>query len=989
MSGKNGRLPRRSSITRSSGSSPEARAALVERTQSIHEEKNVKHSTKPFIFVVLLLIAAGALFAQTSRTTGAIQGRVTDGSGAPLPGVTVTITGPALQGPRTAVTDTTGEYALPVLPPGKYNVEFALSGIQSVIRSNVTVGLNQTTKLDVPMKIGISEAITVTANTVVIDPTQSTQQQNFAQDHLKYAVVGSAGRTYQSVLAQAAGSAGGNGSTGPGGGGNPQVSGANSAQNNFMMDGINTTDPVTHTFGYNMAFDAIQEMSIQTLGKSAEYGSSGGTINVITKSGGNRFSGSFDERFNNGSTQFAGKATHPTGIAYYGATATGSALNYDKNLQPVKNSNPQATVGGPLMTDRLWFFVALMRPDTASTPPATQGFTPGTRTFKGWNNLGKITFTPVANQTVTALFSDSYAAVGNTTNSSFYSPEASYTQTQGGRTLGLVYDAILSPKWILNLQGGHTPARLAVLPNSGTALAYTNNNTSVRTGNYSNAQGRTSTRDELLGNTTYYVEKFGTHSLKAGLDYNKTDFSSYNYNSGDPTLAPGWDPAMCSSAHGFPNGIQCAAQIVTQSGTTYLLLGPKNPIHTVSAKQYAYFAQDEWNPMTRLTIRAGLRLEQIKWNNPKGNNPPNFSKVQPRLGAAYDIFDNASSIVHGFAGRVMDDNQLTLVNYGYEQPSGTRQFAQNANGTWTDQGGTIYTSGATYASDLKPSYSNQYSIGFTQKVWRNTSIDATFETRNQKNLFEDYCGYIAGTTVVSLPACVITNQPGFDIGAKGALRSDYHALITKIESRPYQWLDLVASWAHASSKGSTESTQNAATSFDYYPVFFHNTYGYLSDDARNRVKIDGYIRLPLDIIFGVNQYWDDGIAYSVFQNGTTTAATGVVFPPGYSTASFFIEPRGSRRLPNFSQTDLQIEKDFRFGSTKIGLIASLFNAFDHETAVGINGNAGTRAIADPSTGKLYMDPNQQAGVNRLSPTYGQQTTWQRPRRYEVGLRFEF
>jgi hypothetical protein len=941
------------------------------------------------LFALAILALAIPGIAQTSRTTGAVTGIVTDNSGAPLPGVTVTATSPQQQGARTAVTDATGEYTLPVLQPGTYRIEYALQGIKSVVRENVGVQLGLTTKLNIPMQMAVTETVTVTANTVVVDPTQTTQQQNFKEDHLKYAVVGSGNRQYQSVLQQAAGVAGGS---------NPQVSGANNAQNNYMLDGINTTDPVTHTFGPNLAFDAIQEISIQTLGKSAEYSSSGGTINVITKSGGNNFSGSFDYRYNDVHTQFAGKKTHPTGIAYYGATPTGSALNYDKNTQASKNKNGALTLGGPIMRDRLWFFAALSRPDTAITPSAVNGFTAQTRAFKGWNNLGKATFTPIANQTLTALFIDSYAAIAGAQNSAFYRPEAGFTQTQGTRTYGLTYDAILNSKWLANVQGGHTPGRLAVIPNSGNAINITDLATSIRSNNYTNAQGRTSNRDELLANTTYYLETFGTHALKGGIDYNKTDFNSYSYAPGDPTTLANWDPTLCSPTYGFPAGTTCGANILVSGAITQLNLTPTNPPHSVAAKQYAYFAQDEWNPISRLTIRAGLRYEQVKWNNPRGNAPPSFSKMQPRLGVAYDIFNNATSVVHGYAGRIMDDNQLTLVNFGYEQPSGTQSFQLNSAGKFAYVGGGIFTTGAVYADNLKPSYSNQYSLGFTQKVWRNTSVDVTYETRVQKDLFEDYCGHFEGTTRVDLDNCVITNQPGFDIGINNALRSDYHGVIAKVESRPYNWLDVVASWTHSKSQGSTESTQNAAASFDYAPVFFNNAYGYLSDDAANRVKLDGYVRLPLDFTFGLNYYWDDGTPWSVFQTSSTLTATGIVFPTDYnSVGTYFIEPRGSRRLPSFQQTDIQLQKDFRVGTMKFGLIGSVFNLFNSETVTGIQGNAGARAKIDPTTGQLFIDTTtlstgqnyQQAGVNRLGATFGQPTSWQRPRRYEVGVRFEF
>jgi len=945
------------------------------------------------LIVALVLVPMG--FAQTSRTTGALIGTVTDNSGNPLPGVTVTVTSPTLQGSRSAVTDATGDYVLPLLPPGFYRAEYALQGIKSVVRDNVQINLTQSTKVDIGMQMAVTETVTVTANSVVVDPTQTTQQQNFKQDHLKYAVIGSANRTYQNVLQQAAGVAGGS---------NPQVVGANNAQNNYMLDGINTTDPVTHTFGNNLAFDAIQEVSIQTLGKDAEYSSSGGTINVITKSGGNNFSGTFDWRYNDKKFQEQGKETKPTGIPYFGGTPTGSSLRFDKNLQPTKSSQPQLTVGGPVMRDRLWFFTALARPDTATTPPTTiAGVVPGTRTFKGWNNLGKMTFTPVANQTLTGVFIDSYAVIPHSENSTFFSSEAGSIQHQKSRTFGLTYDAILTSKWLLNVQAGHTPASLSSGPLTGNGVVgLVNLNNSVRTLAFTNTQARTSYRDELQANTTYYLQQFGTHAFKVGGDFNRTNFTNlFNTYPGDPTTLSNWDPKLCSPAFDFPAGGTCGAALFLSGSTTILELVPNRPAYSVASKQTAFFAQDEWNPITRLTVRAGVRYERVNWRG-AGSTPPSFKEWQPRFGIAYDIFNNATSVVHGFAGRIMDDNQLTLPNYGANFTTGFWDFCLDpTTNKYVDCGGVIYQGGGLYDQNLKPSFSNQWSVGFTQKVWRNSSIDVTYERRMQHNLFEDYCGHFdpVSKQYIFLDNCLITNQPGSDVGVSNALRSQYHGLITKIESRPYSWLDLVASWTHAQSKGSTESTQNQNVNFDFFPLFFNNFYGYLSDDARNRVKLNGYVRFPMDFTLGVSEYWDDGTPWSVTQTSSTASATGYAYPPGYSGNSVFIEPRGSRRLPHFSQTDLQLQKDFRVHGYKFGLIGSVFNAFNKETPTAINGNAGSRAIAG-SDGKLFIGtgtvtsggnqvPYQQAGVNRIAATFGQATSWQRPRRYEAGIRFEF
>ncbi len=917
--------------------------------------------------LVILALMVPSVFAQTSNTTGALIGIVTDQGGAPLPGVTVTVTGTTLQGSRTAVTDPQGEYLLPVLPPGVYRAEYALQGIKSQVRDKITVSLSQTTKQNVQMQLAVSETVIVTANSVVIDPTQTTQQTNLKEDHLKYTAVGSANRTYQGVLQQAAGVAGG---------GNPQVAGANNAQNVWMLDGINTTDPVTHTFGGNLSFDAIQEISITTLGKDAEFGSSGGTINVITKSGGNNYSGVLDWRYNDTHLQSQGKELKYANPTVYGGPLGASSLRFDKNLQPVKSDQPALSAGGPIQRDRLWFFASVQRPDTAITPANTFGFQPGTRTFKGWNNIGKLTFTPWQNQTVSARFLDTYASIPFAQQLSSVSPEADRIQTQGSRTYGLAYDAILSSKWLANVQVGHTPSRLASLPISGdfTTPGVQNLVNGVATVNFTNQQARTSYRNELLASTTYYVERFGTHAFKVGFDGNKTAFTSYNNAVGDPTTLAGFPSNFCSPAFGFPSGVKCVGFVqVASSGITSLpgvgvvtervVASVNNPRHTVDSKGQAYFAQDEWNPMSRLTVRYGVRWEKVSFNTSSPATVPDFKLFQPRLGAAYDIFNNATSVVHGYVGKIMDDNQLTLPNFGFQQPQGSILFNLKPGTTnvWLLGSNQLSVSGGQYDPTLKPSYSKQWSVGYTQKVWKNTSVDLSAEGRNQKTLFEDTCGYVDSSNIThNFPSCIITNHPGAQFGVTNALRSDYKGIILKVESRPYNWLDVLTSWTHAKSRGSTESTQNQNASFDYYPANFTNTYGYLSDDARNRVKLDGYIHLPYDFTFGTNFYWDDGLPWSVAQTASVTSATGLVLPAG----TYLIEPRGSRRLPHFTQTDIQIQKDFRLGNMKFGLIASVLNLFDAETITVINGNAGSRAIADPATGKLFIDPNQTSGVNR-------------------------
>ena len=309
------------------------------------------------VATVLLAVLTLLPFSAYAATTGNLFGIVTDGTGAALPGVTVTLTGPNLQGSRSAVTNASGEYQLSLIPPGTYRAEFALGGFDTIARSGIAVSLDNTTRYDVTMAMGaVAEAITVTAEAVVVDPTSTTVQQNFGTQHLKYAAIGTAGRSYQTVLQQAAGVAGGS---------NPQVMGANLGQNNYMLDGVNTTDPVTHTFGSNLPFDAIQEVSIQTLGKDAEYGRAiGGVVNVVTKTGGNEFSGTFDARITNDNLSESGE-------------------HYDADTQDYQEFKPSATLGGPISRDRIWFFGTLERVDNERVNPTrpNANWGPGASTF--------------------------------------------------------------------------------------------------------------------------------------------------------------------------------------------------------------------------------------------------------------------------------------------------------------------------------------------------------------------------------------------------------------------------------------------------------------------------------------------------------------------------------------------------------------------------------------------------------------------------------
>jgi hypothetical protein len=281
--------------------------------------------------LLLVFPAAAALAAPAGRLIGTVRGA----DGGVLPGATVTATSPAtIGGPRTAASGPDGSFAIPGLDPGLYTVEVELDGFRASRLAGVRVSLDRSTAVFPRLETGeLREQVTVTTDRPVIDPTRVATGQVFTAEFVDRSSIGADDRNVQSVVGSAAGLITTEITA------DPKVFGSTAGENVYLIDGLDTTDPYTATYGTNFNFDAIQEVSLLTAGFEAEYGrATGGVVNVITKSGGNDFHGTFDARYRNDS--FAAKGQHF------------DPENAGKNSFLL----PAATLGGPLLRDRLWFF---------------------------------------------------------------------------------------------------------------------------------------------------------------------------------------------------------------------------------------------------------------------------------------------------------------------------------------------------------------------------------------------------------------------------------------------------------------------------------------------------------------------------------------------------------------------------------------------------------------------------------------------------------
>ena len=273
------------------------------------------------------------------RQTGTLRGVAQDSTAAVLPGVTLTLKSDARQGSRTAVTDLNGTYEINGLPPGRYDASFVLQGFTTA-DSQVTVPLGSTVEVNVSMQVGaVAEQVEVIA--VVPTPLATTEiSQNITADQVGRLPMG---RSLFRIAELAPGLTANTPNTGQ-----IAINGAFAYDNIYLIDGVDIND---NLFGYaNDLFieDAVEESQVLTSGISAEYGRlSGGVVNVITKGGGNRVSGSF--------------RTNLYKPDWTSRTPFEIENDNERTGSIADNATYETTVGGPILRDRLWFFCANRR----------------------------------------------------------------------------------------------------------------------------------------------------------------------------------------------------------------------------------------------------------------------------------------------------------------------------------------------------------------------------------------------------------------------------------------------------------------------------------------------------------------------------------------------------------------------------------------------------------------------------------------------------
>jgi Carboxypeptidase regulatory-like domain/TonB-dependent Receptor Plug Domain len=330
---------------------------------------------------VLFLAAACVLHAHVAgaqELTGTLIGTVRDAQGGVLSGAVVRVTSPALiGGPKTQTTNEQGQLRFPTLAPGLYVLDVEARGFTAYREEHIRLGVGATIERTVVLSVaGIEQSLVVEGSGSRIEARGSGFETRFGPEDLKTIPV----RRFS--MFDFVRAAPGVSPTSPGSVSTNSVSvfGSGTNENTFLIDGTNFTCPCSGEARSEPGVDFIQEVQVQSVGASAEFGNmQGAVVNVVTRQGGDRFL--YDASYYG---QTAALTSRPVELVYLGPGQPKSGYERARYRDATTN------LGGPAVRDRLWFFAGYQHLRDYDSQPGTDPALP--RTYEQDKVFAKLTW---------------------------------------------------------------------------------------------------------------------------------------------------------------------------------------------------------------------------------------------------------------------------------------------------------------------------------------------------------------------------------------------------------------------------------------------------------------------------------------------------------------------------------------------------------------------------------------------------------------------
>lgn len=943
-------------------------------------------------WLVLTMLAAVASPAIAQNVNSRLIGTAKDAQGAVLPGVTVTATSPALIGSRAVTTEANGIYQFPSLSPGMYTVTFELAGFQTFKRENIVLALGQTLNVDSTMQVAsLQETVTVTAASPIVD-TQSTAMGS-TLDTAKLVGVPSSTDLW-GALARTPGIR--MQGFDVGGSHKSQQSGYNafgiSSQHRVVTEGVDTTEG-TGGAGFYQDFFSQSEISVSAAGGDVSMNTPGAAVISTIKAGGNRFKALIHQTYEGSS--FVGDNTN-SDITKRGGSASPNVVFWEHHDD----------LGGPIMRDKAWFFVAYNHfkiDKVISGVPANIA----TDLMTNNNFTTKETWKPSSKDTVIGYYQWQKKAKPLRGLSSTRGPDSTLAQYSPGWMYNGKWERIWSNRLFTQFNVGEfgyifpmkpsvdfkvKPPRTDLVTGVDTGAGFTTGST---TGPFSLGRAK----PQVYGNAAYFLPtNNGSHDLKLGFEWlnDMSNFASIGTSG----------PLLYLDSSGATDEIRLTdLGDPSKLGSTWTIPGDDN-------RRLALFVQDRWSVNNKLTVTAGVRYDRQQPYYVEAKRDPILTdffqkqtfpektlltrnSVAPRVGVSFDPMGDGKTAIKAFYGRYYYNFADTFSDV---DPGGAnwKQFKFNdLNGNRLYDGpqeiGTLVTSGGGVSTRLDPNikvpYTDEIDASYQRQFWGESSFRLAYVRKMSRNNYTTY--NLARLGQFTVPVAKAIAIQGIDTGVT--------------ESRTFTLFDIPNSL-----KGITDNViatmpdavDNGAYTYDTVEFAFNKRFssGLFLDSSfdytrRDDLRTNSASTSPLtqsDPI-GTGFYFDIfptvanrqktsgwgfkfssryelpfqvGLAMNLaVQSGWNYARIISVGLPNSGTQRFFETDLNANRSETVPLLSLRLDKSITFGGHKLVGVLDMFNAINHAAITNFNLNNGSRfnQVIQP------LDP----------------------RTFQVGVRFEF
>jgi hypothetical protein len=729
--------------------------------------------------MVLLLVIGLTSLANAQGLQGSVSGKVSDTEGNPLPGCTITLEGPNLQGQMTFVSTETGIYRFPAVPPGEgYQVTFEMPGFKTVIRKGLRVSVGKATAINITLEMStLEEEVTVVGESPTVDVKVSKTSVNYSKSFIYNIPMA---RDLYDVLNSMPGAVSEDVSYRR----TSYMAGGTVRGNQYSIDGVIINDPVVMYPMTNINIDVYEEVEMGMFGHSADVAiADGAYINIVTKSGGNTFHG--------GGT-----------VEYYNEDMQ-KALLSEEDLEAVGLSKPSGWnswqdfslfLGGPIIQDKIWFFANARRfewvrdfnhiiwDDTQAA--GGRVYTLDEAPHKENNIFGKMTFQLASNirflasYNLTMITEDFYT---NRIGSNLDVTSTTKWDGETGHTFSAQINWVASQNLFFDIRAGYI-RRFFPIPYSAQAISDAPQWYDRYYGIYKNNPRFEETYLRKRLNPSFQATLFvdnalgGSHEFKFGAEYEATS-GDWDWWRADPFRIYYYQEGPSYPTSTEPNRYRIYSYICGSS--------EGSSVQENSMTRIGAFIQDSFTIGEKLTLNLGVRFDTSSGKFPEqfkgasadpygllatlGDSPfseytipaldvMTWTHFSPRLGLAYDPFGDGKTSIRASWSRY---NEYLMIQYfstpnpNYPNSGGWYWYDDNENGVIDPSADRFllrYMPPDPFTFDLEEQldtdasapYTDEIAFGVERELARDFSLGVTFVYKHKTNIFEDVNDYGLG-----------------------------------------------------------------------------------------------------------------------------------------------------------------------------------------------------------------------------------------------------